>query len=132
MEMKTVIRRHSPQVAFVVLVIVLPTMFGLGWLDHQRNVDNSRQLRLQRAAQIASCERGNTIRAEHNKLVARLGEITHEFLVLLHLELTDHRLPLDSTERAVVKKIERKIEENSQRPVLPLVDCTRIVLSEGG
>ena len=75
------------QIAFVILVIVIPVAAGIGWAEHQRTTDLQKVERHNRIhaalddwqlydAQVASCERVNSIRRRQNVVVGWLA--THD------------------------------------------------------
>ena len=78
-------RNTIANVSFLLLVIVIPVAFGIGWSEHQRTSDIQRLQRAQAFSSVlddwqiydgllAACRRGNVIRRKQNAVI----EVLHE------------------------------------------------------
>jgi hypothetical protein len=120
-------RMTLAQIAFVVLVILIPVAFGIGFAEHQRTTDIAKIVSERRQMLLDSCARANFVRRDHNALVSRVTNISEVMADYLTLDASTKRPPLNVPELATVTRLRNEIIANGKAAVLPIVDCTKTI-----
>jgi hypothetical protein len=114
------------KIAFVILVILVPLAFGIGWNEHRRNQEIRDVVKDRRLLLIDGCERGNVIRGRLNEHIETTKEQTGLLIDYMRLDAGTKTPPLDRPERQAIKRLVTLYEEAAATDLLPIVNCQTI------
>jgi hypothetical protein len=115
------------QITFILLVVIVPLAFGIGWNEHRRNDEVAKIVRDRREMLIDSCERGNSVRRQFRALVEADKEQAQLLIDYMRLDIASKQPSPTAAEKRALDRLTELYAKANAVPILPIVDCQKTI-----